>query len=222
MKRYFRGVLTIWLILLASGAGVVLVARAGDTRDTLRELGFDLCGGEPCWRGLKPGMPWNNVKGMQLATFTDPRSPNLNYVQWHTNSAVVVFASSDMSVVERVFTATYSPPYRLPITAGQIVAQYGPPCRVEETYGTNGSALRLIYPAITAVVPFNGSFQNGYAYVTPDSPLTFFYLWKAQQDLCPSGPRVTPGAWYGDWQGFATYDVYHIRSYRTRPIARLQ
>jgi hypothetical protein len=82
--------------------------------------------------------------------------------------------------------------------------------------------MRLIYPAMTAIVPFNGAFQGGYAYVHPDSQLTFFYLWKAQQDQCPNGPRVTPGAWFGAWQGFATYDVYHIRSYRTRPIARLQ
>jgi hypothetical protein len=204
-----RRVGLISAVLLIVAVGVVVIARLDRASDRLLALGFDLCDGEPCWRGIKPGMPWNKAIEMSAYAKLYAQGPNLE--QEHAGSSVIVSATIDMASVDRIVLAARSLPYLLPITVGEIVAKYGSPCRVEESYDSNGPVLRLMYPAITAVVPFNPSFRRGVTYVEADTPLTFFYLRKSDQVQCSDDAAANPEGWYGVWHGFATNDVYHGR-----------
>src|SRR5579871_3583374 len=66
MMWLIRRLLIIWLTLAVICAGVLLAGRRNAGSPVLRTLGFDVCEGKPCYKGIKPGMEWASAQ-RQLA-----------------------------------------------------------------------------------------------------------------------------------------------------------
>jgi hypothetical protein len=122
-----RRVILVTVFLAVLCAGVVLVARANRTPSRLQALGFDVCEGEPCWRGIRPGMDWALVREMfpnaRIGTYAEGQ-PYLMIDTASEDSSHAYVYSDGASVARIVFWRDHFP---LLITPGEIVARYGSP-----------------------------------------------------------------------------------------------
>jgi hypothetical protein len=62
MRRLFYRIVALWLSLVAMCGAIVVTVRLNRTPDRLQTLGFDVCDGEPCFRGITLGMAWEEVR----------------------------------------------------------------------------------------------------------------------------------------------------------------
>jgi hypothetical protein len=62
MRWLLRRVLALWLISVVLGGMVALLVRLNREPGPLQALGFDVCDGEPCFRGIKVGTGWKEAK----------------------------------------------------------------------------------------------------------------------------------------------------------------
>jgi hypothetical protein len=127
MKRLLWRVLVVCVVLVVSCAGVVLIARANPTPDPLQALGFDVCDGEPCWRGVKPGMPWATVRAMFPKGRVGTSTLGQPHLMIDINSAESshAYLYSDGATIERI--VIWRDQFPLAVTPGEIVARYGSP-----------------------------------------------------------------------------------------------
>src|SRR5258707_15320662 len=57
-----KRVLVLWLTLAAICAAVIGMGRLNPAPDVLQTLGFAVCDGDPCFRGIKVGMTWDDAQ----------------------------------------------------------------------------------------------------------------------------------------------------------------
>jgi hypothetical protein len=94
-----RRTLTILFSLAVIFVGVVVLVRLNPAPSTLQQIGFGVCDGELCFRGVKIGMNWNQASAMLQEGFgTDAtieiginQLPHFNPIE----DRVVIFASPD-------------------------------------------------------------------------------------------------------------------------------
>jgi hypothetical protein len=122
-----RRVILVMLVLAVLCAGAVVVARVARPPDRLQALGFEVCDGEPCWRGVKPGMAWATVRVM----FPNGRvgtsvlgQPHL-MIDIDSAESSHAYIYSDGATIERI--VIWRDHFPLPVTPGEIVARYGSP-----------------------------------------------------------------------------------------------
>src|SRR5437762_2570935 len=74
MMWVIKRVLVLWLVLAAICAAVIVVGRLNPAPDVLQTLGFSMCEGDPCYRGIKPSMDWNEAISQwpTVGTVSDP------------------------------------------------------------------------------------------------------------------------------------------------------
>src|SRR5688572_23445239 len=122
-----RRVSLISAVLLIIAVGVVVIARVNRSPNRLQALGFDVCEGEPCWRGIRPGMDWETVRNMfpnaRIGTYAEGQ-PYLMIDTASEDSSHAYVYSDGASVGRIVFWRDHFP---LLITPGEIVARYGSP-----------------------------------------------------------------------------------------------
>src|SRR5579859_2849533 len=66
MTWFISRLLFLWLTLVVICAGVLFIGRRNTGSPVLRTLGFDVCEGKPCYKGIRPGMEWATAQ-RQLA-----------------------------------------------------------------------------------------------------------------------------------------------------------
>src|SRR5436190_4029156 len=64
MRWLIRRLLIVWLVFCIVCAAAITLGRLDHTPTTLQTLGFDTCDGDPCFRGLKPGMDWDKARAL--------------------------------------------------------------------------------------------------------------------------------------------------------------
>src|SRR3954452_17027042 len=62
MKWFVVQALVLSLIVTTLCAAAIGVGRLDHTPSPLQAVGLGICGGEPCFRGIKPGMGWSVVQ----------------------------------------------------------------------------------------------------------------------------------------------------------------
>src|SRR5579871_3169565 len=130
MKWFLRRLLfllglSIVLCLLAIGIG-----RTDLGPDRLQALGVDVCTGDPCYRGIYPGMIIQSSKLGLPDTFQDGQS------------RVSVVTAVD-GTIKSILIQPASNPF-LPLNAGEAIEKFGPPCHVViwgEAPGDNPNSL---------------------------------------------------------------------------------
>ncbi len=216
MKWLLRRVLVMWLMLVIVCIGGVAVGRLDHTPNTLQELGFGLCDGEACFRGIKLGTDWQTVHRV-LPQAAKSYSVLELLIRPDTMRIVRVGVEAPGVNVKyiNIEAVDANQPLRLTsITAGNIIAQYGAPCRLYLTYmGADPFQMVFIYPTlvVSAYVVGDHPRDAGSLRLQPNSPLGNFSITKVTYyGDCEHGPLAVGG----DWQGFTSPAVYRARFLR--------
>lgn len=155
MRQPIHAVVMLFLVLAILCLIVITLSRLVAPPDELQTLGFGSCEGEPCYRGIVPGITrWSDAKA-RFATDT-----NLSV----DSSGVEIIASdvrtrllSDLSR-DRVTSVEGI----IAVPAGAIIAHYGLPCRVRlEFYGNDDWAMQMQYPSLTVIISLLASHRVG-------------------------------------------------------------
>lgn len=196
--RFVRLVLVVWFGLTTFISSVVLYARSSLQQTNVQTLGFEKCGGQPCFRGIFPGSTtWDEAQRLLL----QPGKQSGAFSGDVGHSRVSVRADAGDSLVELI-DIIGDPNTPLP-AVGAFVAQYGLPCGVSNH--DNPAITVFLYPQMVFGV------EHGQAPLTVDSPVVWFQLYKQHywadhsDDLCSMYPRLFDVA---AWQGFAAWRIY--------------
>ncbi len=145
LKRLFVSIL-ILISVLCFGCILSIFAGRTDTHpDNLQLIGFDLCGGQPCFKGIIPGVTtWEQAK------------PNIGSIANHdflvdsTSGAsqgnVGVYIASDARTVGLVQQTVYN------IRLLDVIQKYGVPCSVSMSGDTTYTYAIIMYPRMEIFV----------------------------------------------------------------------
>lgn len=214
-----RRVLTIWLVLAVIGAGVVLIARANSAPNRLQALGFDLCGGNPCFRGIKPGAVWTEVS--RLLPNVVSAFPMLEFpINRVDNTSAVFYPSRNGKVVETI-ELKLGIGLQHGLTIGDVVARLGQPCRIVFFAGTRGGTIaNVTFPGVTLNV-FVPMSEAGIYRLRHDLPINI--VWLASNDLarafCNCDQDEAAFQDCNPWNGFTSMAVYHARIKRLNQVS---
>jgi len=146
-----RRLLIIWLIFCVVCAAAIALGRLDHTPTTLQTLGFDTCDGDPCFRGLKPGMDWAKVQ-----TLSNTSCGNCLEIQTLSlGGTTEIYPTDDKKYIRFISLSSLALIDKVSsISAGVLLSQYGPPCRVFLQYvaGDEPDSIILIYPNFEAFV----------------------------------------------------------------------
>ena len=205
-----RRTVGISLILLVICAGTIVVVRANRGPDRLQAMGFGLCDGEPCWRGLKPGTDWQKTQHL-IPEATESRSPiTVTFDGIDEYVTILVYSSRDKKTVSSIILeadlASSAP------TVADLLQFLGYPCAVQPIPdpGVEINRINLIYAQVRTLI-FQANSRLGL-----DSPIRSLTLEK---------PRASKpcAIFYNDlspWYGFTSANVYLARYQRAVGTAR--
>lgn len=212
-----RRMFVLGLMLTAICAIVVLVARQNPAPDTLQTLGFDVCEGDPCWRGIKPGMSWDKVQQYQSFPNTDGRIRTFPVKLLSIDS--IWFEADESAAAINSIIVHYSDGPNLPLTLGEIVNHYGPPCRVAVGLTNPNNAqsywVDLFYPTINVTFSSREMDWRDSVRFRKESRVIGFGLSSKNSDFCSlTSPFI------GQWHGFMSIGRYfeHFEQERTSTL----
>jgi hypothetical protein len=178
MKRLIQlsGIVCLTLSLLC----VAPVILNRHSPNILRALGIDLCDGDPCFEAVKLGIEWAQLEKIfpnMGITDTYPAVPP-SVEGMNTN----IYPARDGTVA----AITIDMPTAFPARAGDVIAQYGPPCRVLQINGTKPPGyLVFIYPKLNVRLSTQIKNLDG-SYDIDCSQIPQFRRSQLQQPLIPS------------------------------------
>jgi hypothetical protein len=220
MKWFIKWLLLVWGTLCLICTAVVVLSRLDHAPSALQLYGIDLCDGEPCFQGLKVGTDWTKVQDLF------PEAINKQLIELPSNvtglAHAAIFASEDMTSLEGI--SVYSmfpddPP--LPFKAGDVIAQFGSPCRIYLWYSDEFPAnMILVYPRMTVRTdPILGDgIANALDFrLQLDSPVSVLRI-AAKNNSYGSCSDVVLNV-FGPWRGFTAADIYLHRNLREMEVA---
>jgi hypothetical protein len=216
MAWLIRRACVVWAILLAMCAGIVGIVRAQGGLDRLQAMGFGVCEGEPCFRGIKVGMDWAAARRLRSESSgkVAEDSPLLIFVpDKNTGNAIVVNPTEDGKTVSSITFESNSSPTSWP-SAADVIQRFGYPCGVFiaawNEDGTGG--IFLIYPKMTTYIAVQDS------RLSLDSPSWSLIIQERNSAYisCLASSKEYKGPWYG----FTLLkDVYRARNRRALSIS---
>jgi hypothetical protein len=210
MKWIFRRLLIVWLGLTALCTAVVLLGQLDKKPSVLQLLGVDVCDGQPCYKGVKPGMEWARAQKLVPEAIKED-----GYLQLPTNVSglkhVLINASKDDKFVHSVGILVRIPDDEpLPFSAGDVIAQYGSPCHVYLQYADGiPGAMILLYPTLTVYIDVairDSEHLDDYR-LQLNSSVWDFEIVPQDHDhwgTCNDATDVE----FGLWHGFTSVEVY--------------
>jgi hypothetical protein len=216
---FVRRVLIIWFILGLVCVGVVGIARANGMPSRLQALGFDLCGGEPCFRGIKPGAVWTEVS--RVLPNVVSAFPMLEFPINRLDRTSAVFYPSRSGKVVETIELKLGIGLQHGLTIGDVVARLGQPCRIVFFAGTRGGTIaNVTFPGVTLNV-FVPMSEAGIYRLRYDLPINI--VWLASNDLARAFCNCEQDeAAFQDcnaWNGFTSMAVYHARGKRLNGVS---
>jgi hypothetical protein len=193
-----RRAMVMWVILIVICAGVIGIMRANAGQDKLQAFGFEMCNGEPCFRGIKVGMPWSEALRLsQDATEVGPPIV-FDFSKVGEGVDVAIYPSDNKKAVEAIILATSRTYYRL--LAKDIVQHFGNPCRVELKGDRNGVyGAELVYPRLKA-----GVLLQEFRIATDSKVWAITIKNYYESDACFGPPELQVDSWHG----FTSVDMY--------------
>jgi hypothetical protein len=198
-------VLVLWLVVVAICAVGAVIGRFDHTLNIIQALGFDVCDDGPCFRGVWPGMDWQlaerNLPGISVDTPTVEMPSNTQEIE----RIYISLENKNATVSQVRITAAFRP---LPVTAGELVMTYGPPCRTNLKY----SYPVLYYPRLIIVAEWTSRLDM-------DSRILEVNIVGAGANPCTGPDPFSSGTvrpWSGAWHGFTSFDIYEAQFRRAR------
>jgi hypothetical protein len=181
----------------------MLIARLNRGPDRIQAMGFSVCDGELCFRGIKVGMDWKNAQRLSLGTekLCDARIFDIGDPLKRAN--IGVWPSDDKTTVQEIMFAGSHQYHGL--TAADLLQYFGYPCHVilkGDKTGIFGAV--LAYPKLIAGVFLKGT------RISMDSQVYQIRIVATEKlQQCPKDPMHEADPWLG----FTSIDVY-IAGYR--------
>ena len=212
MRWLVKRLAIVCLALSVLCSAAIVLGRLDHTPSKLQTVGIDVCDGDPCFEGVKPGADWTQIE--KLFSNAVMKGSYLHVPSNRNEMRIGIIPSRDGKSVE-VISIDMQTEYgeARPICAEDIIAQYGMPCRVYMEYGESYPGnMVAIYPMMT--VRFNLQTKNpddSYDYrLRMDSPIWDFTI------LANSDPgSICKGMisrQLGPWRGFTSADRYLTRN----------
>jgi hypothetical protein len=203
MAWLLRRALILWLILGVMCAGVAGIGRASGGQGKLQAMGFGVCEGKPCFRGIKVGMSWRETARL-MPDATEIGPPIIfNFGSADEAVIVLVYPSDDGKTVWGIVLEGNSLNSRL--SAGDVVQQFGYPCRIELSADYIGGAAMLVYPH-----HMSSLFVNDFRLSADSSVWAIAISEPIGSDPCSRAQKEQSGP----WRGFTSGDVYFARNRR--------
>jgi hypothetical protein len=214
MKWFILRVLVLFLSVSALSAAAVGVGRLDHTPTRLQTLGFDVCDGEPCFKGITAGMHLEAAKKLFPAMTANDGRFEFPLVGDDAQRFLISAGTGLYSVggiaIERNPSAQETP---LPFSAQDVVVQYGSPCHTYWEYGDN-PVIVLVYPNMDVRI-LATQFLNG------NTTIQRLELGSPALDLLIHDTTGT--SWYGtcetpadefagQWYGFTSAEIYRHRN----------
>jgi hypothetical protein len=203
MNWILRRIIVIWLVMCVLCIAAIALGHLDHTPNALQRLGFDVCEGNPCYRGVKLGMSYAKVLKL-----IGENATNVNDFEF-----VGLHYSSDQLTVDRISSRTYDRGARLPFRLGDIFVVYGAPNRVYFELSDGEGNFVLIYDDM--VVETSSKFEN------PSNSASFrIWLDSSIVTLSIDGEIENGFIWYQEipdtdpWRGFTSAQIYRERSLR--------
>jgi hypothetical protein len=214
MKWLVRRVLLIALTLALIFAAVVVLVRLNPAPSTLQQLGFGVCAGEPCFRGIKLGMDWEKAQKLIPNSVMIGNSLDVPINIGNFKNTEIYRQVHDAYVDRIILPRISGNKTASEILAGDVVVSYGVPCRLGLLYDADTpSGIVLQYPQLAIwldVQPGNSLNPNGVR-LRPDSPTFMFSIANdSAWGTCERSVLEVAGT----WQGFTSVDVYLARFLR--------
>jgi hypothetical protein len=145
--------------------------------------------------------------------------------------SVRIFSSEDGKTARMIFVDANVPGYAiyaiLPISAGEIIARYGSPCRTLLLSAAGGrDQMHLIYPKLKIVVSIVDRMasipgQPSQFRLQVDSYVLSFTVSPDQGYVtCELPVNEKNGSLLGFWRGFTSPEIYEARNRRTFAVMR--
>ena len=174
---------------------VVVLGRLDHMPSKLQSLGFDICDGKPCFRGIKIGEDWTTAEKIfpQSAIYDD-------YIQIEdvvTNQIIWVHKLKYNDTVDDIRILLVGNT-SLPLSADDFIAQYGTPCRVllYPTEGDSFDEVEIFYPTMSVNFGvFIYSTQT--SRFDRDSPIRVIHIGADTQNGCDKKSNENFGPWHG-------------------------
>lgn len=214
MRTFIRRLLIVWLLFCVVCAAAIVVGRLDHTPTPLQTLGFDTCDGDPCFRGLK------------LGTERAQAQPLLSTGKWSggdyyglpiDKGDLGVSLTKDNRFVAQIILATgnYDDPF--PITAGNVLIQYGPPCRVYFAVNREPIFVVLSYPTldVTLIVAEDYlSYPNDFRLLakSPVMGLNINHKDGSTGTYTTCSDPIESDGLLGPWHGFTSPAIYRSRN----------
>jgi len=249
MLWLLRRALTIWLIFTVTFATVAVIVRIGQKPHPMRVFGLGECDGETCFRGIKFGMDWTKVGASDLNIIASDDYRDLAGITWHKSYlhldnpglTTIHFFGADRKVLNIFITPPSEPaPSYKPVpgfTAGDVIGEYGLPCRVlviRDPINAREPSIPwlvfLLYPKFRLMAQLDYMVLKDDPYVARNfrlpMSLPFERLEITAGDFSDgtgnyvSGSCDTLSEFAGPWRGFAAVEVYHTRNRRDASASR--
>ena len=183
----------------------------------LQALGFEVCTGTPCFKGVTIGTDWTTVQQL----FPDGATDH-DYLQVASNldaaHPILIKPSWGDKTVESISLGSGRADQPLPIDAQDVITQYGAPKRVYLDYSSGAPIMVIVYPMMTVRLDLrmkNSDDANNYmlqwtspviqlSIVVPDVTAGYAPGTCCNQTWIDSGP----------WHGFIPIDLYRRYNFR--------
>jgi hypothetical protein len=208
MKWMIRRVFVIWLTLCMLCTAAIALGYLDHRPNALQRLGFDVCDGDPCFRGVKAGMEWEKTTALA------PESVGggyFFYMNLGEEKFLGITASEDLDHVKYI---SFSP---LKFNTAGFISLYGSPCRVSPIYWDNAPVeMMLIYPMMQVLILTERSARDAphpKFRLDLTSQVSMFVI--TERDKGDFGTCNDPtNDDFGPWRGFTSVEIYRERNLR--------
>lgn len=176
------------------------------TPDTSRRLALHHCGALPCFRGITPGLTsWPGATATAALVGNTQLFQHQIFFQLGSDGGAALYPSVDGLTVGMIYFAV---PTDIPLTVGDIVNEYGPPCVLP--VNPDDQILTLYYPRLTVIT------QISHRRLTVGTPAKYIDfsdpadLSQIAEDPCGEVPikHILPQGITRPWRGFASVSQY--------------
>jgi hypothetical protein len=189
MLRVLRSIVIMWLAIAALIGSALLIGRAKPPRDNFRALGFDMCDGRLCFRGITPDVTKGSEARGILRKLATSYSPIVDrYFIGQIRIEMDVDPQTDIVGNLQIMNGT---PVPLAINIADFVQRRGLPCGIWLNEGSVGD-LNFIFAHERVLI------KSPHLRITPSTPIEMIEITNEPAN-CGIGRS---------WPGFTTFQRY--------------
>jgi hypothetical protein len=209
MRRFICWLFSVMLAMGLMLAAVMGLARQDQTPTLLQRIGYGVCDGQPCFRGVTLGMAWQDA---QTALKSQARVIQSNQLAIDINEGnlwLVSMTANTAGEVNGISTVHLRRQTLFDVRLGEVLLTFGIPCGIGGVIDVNVHEERLIflYPTMAVVVK-SWIVQNPTPIVMVRPTSRIENVWIAAEKYANGFVSDCVTAPFSLWRGFASSETY--------------